>query len=120
MATTPEGKVKRKVSAILAEFASTTYYTMPVPGGYGESTLDYVGCHCGLFFSVETKEPGKKPTPRQDMIIRMMRRSGAKVFVIDSVNGQLEQFKEWLHAVQEQSRPGGVGEKEPHKKSGPE
>lgn len=96
MATTPEGKVKRKVSAILAEFASTTYYTMPVPGGYGESTLDYVGCNLGRFFAIETKAPGKKPTDRQNAIATMMTRAGGKVFVIDGEPSQLEELRVWL------------------------
>ena len=96
MATTPEGKVKRKVSAILADFASTTYYTMPVPGGYGESTLDYVGCNLGRFFAIETKAPGKKPTDRQNAIATMMTRAGGKVFVIDGDEDQLQELRDWL------------------------
>lgn len=92
MASTPEGKVKAKVSAILKRTESL-YYTMPVPGGFGESTLDYVGCHLGRFFAIETKAPGKKPTERQLMIAEMMRRAGAKVFIID---GDTTELEKWL------------------------
>jgi penicillin-binding protein-related factor A (putative recombinase) len=38
---------------------------MPVPSGYGESTLDYIGCYKARFFAIETKKPGGKLTPRQ-------------------------------------------------------
>jgi hypothetical protein len=93
MATTPEGRVKRKVSELLKE-TEELWYDMPVPGGFGKSTLDYIGCHRGRFFSIETKAPGKKPTPRQKQIISIMERAGAKVFVID---GDLTELKDWLN-----------------------
>jgi penicillin-binding protein-related factor A (putative recombinase) len=67
---------------------------MPVQGGYGQSTLDYIGCHNGRFFSIETKAPGKKPTDRQNMIIDQMNAAGGKTFVID---GDLEELEEWLY-----------------------
>ena len=53
---TPEGKVKAKVSKLLQEFEEILFYDMPVPGGYGKSTLDYVCCYRGLYFVVETKD----------------------------------------------------------------
>ena len=85
MAMTPEGLVKKKVSELLTQHGSTIYQHMPVPGGFGGTTLDYVGCHMGRFFAIETKAPGKKPTPRQNVIIAMIQRAGGKAFVIDNV-----------------------------------
>lgn len=93
MAQKPEGKVKQKVSGLL-KATPGTYYDMPVPGGFGGSTLDYVGCHRGDFFAIETKAPGKKPTPRQRQIIARMTAAGAKVFVID---GDLTELEDWLN-----------------------
>jgi hypothetical protein len=92
MAQTPEGRVKQKVSSLL-KATSGLYYDMPVPGGFGGSTLDYVGCHLGRFFAIETKRPGGKPTPRQRQIIARMEAAGAKVCVIDGDLGELE---DWL------------------------
>lgn len=92
MATTPEGKVKKTVSALLRSVPDL-YYFMPVPSGYGESTLDYLGCYRGKFFAVETKAPGKKPTDRQNMMIERMTKAGAKVFVID---GDITDLKNWI------------------------
>lgn len=89
---TPEGKVKRKVSSILLNTPGM-YYHMPVPGGFGGTTLDYIGCHKGEFFAVETKAPGEKPTARQRTIIEQMQRAGGTVFVIDGDTSELE---EWL------------------------
>lgn len=92
MATTPEGKVKQKVTALLKSIPGL-YYWMPVPGGFGESTLDYIGCYRGRFFAVETKAPGKKPTPRQQQMIALIERAGGKAFVID---GELTELETWL------------------------
>ena len=90
--STPEGKVKGKVTELLKKYPGL-YYEMPVPGGYGKSGLDYFGCYKGKFFSVETKAPGKKPTDRQQLTIAAITRAGGAVFVID---GDLSKLKEWL------------------------
>jgi hypothetical protein len=92
MATTPEGKTKKTISALLKSVPGM-YFFMPVPSGYGESTLDYLGCYRGRFFAVEAKAPGKKPTDRQNMMIERMRRAGGTVFVID---GDIAELKHWI------------------------
>lgn len=97
MADTPEGKIKRKVSALLSTMKSA-WYDMPVPSGFGKSTLDYIGCANGLFFAIETKAPGKKPTARQLAMIASMERAGAVVFVVDGQDG-MDTLLEWLLAV---------------------
>lgn len=96
---TPEGKVKKRVKAIIETRAlqdGTRIYTnWPVPIGYGESTLDCIGCHRGQFFAIETKAPGKKLTPRQQMVKELMVEAGARVFVIDGDEGCQELWT-WL------------------------
>jgi hypothetical protein len=98
MATTPEGKIKRKVSALLAAAAPRVYYEMPVPGGFGKTTLDYLGCANGMFFAVETKAPGGKPTERQKATMAQMRAAGAEVFLIDGGEG-VEQLRLFLETA---------------------
>lgn len=93
MASTPEGRVKQKVSQFLMSLGEDLYYEMPVPGGYGKSGLDYVCTYRGKSFYIETKRPGAKPTERQEQVIKKMRRAGAAVFVID---GDLKELKEWI------------------------
>ncbi len=78
---TPEGRVKNKVKVILDGYPGM-FYDMPVPAGYGRPTLDFIGCYGGLYFAVETKAKGKKPTPRQMDTIDNMRAAGAAVFVV--------------------------------------
>ena len=95
MASTPEGKVKNTVSKLLKS-VDGLFYTMPVPSGFGESTLDYIGCYRGKYFAVETKAPGKKPTGRQDMIIEKMRKAGGAVFVID---GDTTELRNWIEST---------------------
>jgi hypothetical protein len=89
---TPEGRVKSRVKKLL-DSTSEIYYFMPVQRGLGARTLDYLGCHKGAFFAIETKAPGKKPTPLQDNTARKMWEAGARTFVIDGDIGELE---EWL------------------------
>lgn len=82
---TPEGKVKALVNRVLSRYK--LYRFMPVPGGYGVSTLDYLVCYRGHFIAIETKAPGKKPTDRQRQIQAQIQSAGGAVFVIDGPVG---------------------------------
>ena len=77
---TPEGKVKEQVKKLLKQHGA--YYHMPVQNGMGAPTLDFVCCIKGRFFAIETKAPGKKPTPRQELTMTQMADAGAAVFVV--------------------------------------
>lgn len=81
MAKTPEAKVKDAVKALLKEYEC--YYFMPVQAGYGMPSLDFLVCCNGMFLAIETKAPGKKPTPRQEDTIAQMKLAGAVTFVVD-------------------------------------
>lgn len=102
MAQTPEGKVKQKVKNLLTDSKQwgKIYQFWPVQSGYGSSTLDCLGCYQGRAFAVETKAPGKKPTPRQRLCIREMEEAGAAVFVIDGAQ-RLQVLEEWLRNVRD-------------------
>lgn len=92
---TPEARVKKKVRSVLEKFGEEVYIYMPVPGGFGRQTLDYLGFFRGYGFAIETKAPGKKPTDRQRGTIEAIEKSGTKVFVIDDDAGCLE-LAGWL------------------------
>lgn len=96
--STPEGRVKRKISALLRQYAPDLWYDMPVPGGFGKSTLDYVCCYKGRFFSIEAKRPGGKPTERQQAIMRQISAAGGRVFLVDGDNALVD-VKDWLRMV---------------------
>jgi hypothetical protein len=92
-----ERDTKRAINEVLGKYKPAVYWYMPVPTGYGRSTLDYLGVVRGHGFAVEAKAPGKKPKPRQNMIIDEIRAAGGKVFVIDSpYSPELEELNDWL------------------------
>lgn len=90
---TPEGKIKLLVKVVLKQYP--VYGWWPVPAGYGENSLDYVGCINGKFFAIETKAPGKKLTPRQLEISERIQKAGGKVFVVCDEES-LDALEDWL------------------------
>ena len=91
---TPEGKVKARVKKMLAQFTfdpTTGKKVMdeywPVPTGRGASHLDCIICFYGRYISIDTKAPGKKPTPRQEQRINSVADAGGTVLVIDGDEG---------------------------------
>lgn len=106
MANTPEGKVKDRVKKLLKKYGA--YQFWPVQTGYGAATLDCLGCYNGMFFAIETKAPGKHPTPRQDMTISDINKADGAVFVIgegyfpfeDRYSGMME-LETWLDLYSE-------------------
>ncbi len=99
-ASTPEGKVKKEIKKVLDKYKGEghIYWYMPVPGGYGKSTLDYLGFFYGLGFAIEAKRPRKGPTDRQGVVRDEIRAAGAEVFVIND-DESLVDFEDWLQSV---------------------
>jgi hypothetical protein len=96
MATARESKVKAKVRRLL-EVYDGMYHYWPVPSGYGKTTLDVLGCYRGRFFTIETKAPGRKPTPRQMWEIHDIERAMGKSFVIAGEDSPvLDELRAWL------------------------
>lgn len=91
---TPEGKIKAKVKKLLAAH-DDLWAHWPVQTGYGAPTLDCTGSSRGRAFAIETKAPGKKLTPRQELTVENMHLGGVKVFVIDSEESMVPLFL-WL------------------------
>lgn len=92
MAVTPEGKIKKMVRNVLAEFSemhnvdgfvvATIKQYWPVPTGFGASDIDCIVCYYGRYISIETKAPGKKPTPRQKLTLAETKSAGGMALVI--------------------------------------
>lgn len=96
---TPEGVVKDAVKGLLGERLGMYVY-MPVPSGYGQQSIDFIGSFRGAFFAIETKRPGKKPTLRQEETLAEIRASGAATFVIDGAEEfHLRALKLWLDQI---------------------
>jgi len=93
---TPEGKVKARVRELLSRYAGIYVY-MPVPTGFGRTTLDFLGCYRGQFFCVETKSEGKKPTLRQMKELEYIAKAMGRTFVISGVDSPvLDELRTWL------------------------
>ena len=87
MATTPEGKVKKKVKEYLKSICA--WYYMPVSNGMGRSGCpDILVCFNGRFMAFETKAPGKinNVTPNQQREIDEIIRANGLAYVVDSVD----------------------------------
>ena len=85
---TPEGKVKEKAKRILDAIGA--YYFMPATGGYGRSGIpDIVGCLNGVFFAVECKANGGRPTALQLREIDRINVAGGFAIVVDEDNVSL-------------------------------
>ena len=95
---TPEGKVKKKIKELLDSFGDKAYVYMPVPGGYGKPTIDYLICFDGLFIGIEAKKPRGKPTLRQEGALEDIRAAGGSAFVIDDDDG-VELLRKFLTAI---------------------
>ena len=103
---TPESKIKAKVKKLLNEVGA--YYTMPVTGGYGNSGVpDFIICIGGLFYAIECKANGNKPTALQLKHIDDIRRAGGIALVIDETN--VENLRKELSYEQVRSYPSPVG-----------
>jgi len=95
----PEAKVKARVKKTLKSYGA--YQHWPVQTGYGAACLDCHACYKGIYFAIETKAPGKHPTPRQLLTIDDVENAGGKVFVIgEALIGALysgeRELLEWL------------------------
>ena len=90
---TPEGKVKAKVKELLKEHGA--YWHCPVQNGMGAPSLDFVCCHRGLYFAIETKAGNKQPTTRQEITINQIRLAGGLAFVVNESEG-MNELREWL------------------------
>lgn len=93
-----ERSIKKLIKEVLDKYRPQLYYDMPVPSGYGKSTLDFIGCFRGRYFSIEAKAPRKEPSERQDGTIKDMTDAGARVFVIDGEAGVVT-LSVWLAVV---------------------
>lgn len=83
---TPESKVKNAVKKVIGKYGGRIDSYWPVPAGYGESHLDCILCANGFFVAIETKAPGKKPTPRQKYRIEKTIAARGIALVIDGTD----------------------------------
>jgi hypothetical protein len=82
MTTTPEGRVKAKIKALLKKY--NIYHFMPATGGYGRSGVpDIIACMRGRFLAIECKAGAGKLTPLQSRELALIEEAGGLAYVIN-------------------------------------
>jgi hypothetical protein len=107
---TPEGRVKKKVKEVLNDLGA--YYTMPMGTGFASSGVpDFIICIAGLFYGIECKANGGKPTALQLKHHDDIRKAGGVALVVDETN-VVNLRKELLDNVKENKNlvPSEVGQ----------
>jgi len=90
---TPEGKVKKRVKAILDE--QQVYHFSPMQNGMGRAGIpDIIACHGGKFIGIECKAGDNKPTALQERELNRILNAGGEAYVINEEN--IEQLREEL------------------------
>lgn len=90
---TPESKVKAKVKKVLKEME--VYWVMPMGTGFFSSGVpDFLVCKGGLFYGIECKANGNKPTALQLKNLEDIRKAGGVALVVDETN--VNQLKELM------------------------
>jgi len=96
--STPESKVKQKVTKALKEIGA--YYFYPATGGYGKSGVpDVVACYRGRFFGIECKAGGNRPTALQEKNLSEISETGGFSIVVneDNVDNLIPLMVAWVN-----------------------
>jgi hypothetical protein len=88
---TTEARLKENVKVILDALGA--YYYMPVPTGYGATTLDFLCCIDGIFVAIETKSPGNKPTRLQEVKLELVQKAGGIAIWGDNIDSIIKQLQ---------------------------
>lgn len=82
MATTPEGRVKKRLDLMLK--TARVWFYSPQAGPYGRAGIpDRIAIVEGLFVGIECKaDKSKKPTRLQIQCMEQIERAGGKCFVV--------------------------------------
>lgn len=99
--STPEGRTKTRIKKMLKEV--NAWFYMPVQGGYGSTTLDFIVSHplTGKTLLIEAKAHKEAPTDRQQAIITDAEKYNIKCFVCDDEAGDLEPRFESVESIKQ-------------------
>lgn len=117
MATTPEGRIKRKLDKVLK--AEGVWFYSPQAGPFGVAGIpDRVACVYGHFVGIECKaDKTKKPTALQMKCMRDIEAAGGKCFVAYD-DETIETVREYIRARNPQGKSAGAQAQEPGPSAG--
>ena len=97
MSTTPEGRVKKKLDAMLK--AEGVWFFSPQAGPYGRAGIpDRIACANGTFIGIEAKaDASKTPTKLQELCGEAIITSGGHWFLVYD-NETIEQVRAFIRA----------------------
>ncbi len=98
-----EKTVKAAIKKRLKEIRAFQFW--PVQFGLGNVVIDCIGCYRGLFFVIEAKAPGLKPTKMQEVTMELIRAAGGLTFVIDSEEAARALFTDCPPSYPNRPRP---------------
>ena len=94
MATTPEGRVKNRLKAMLKKH--DVWFYMPQAGAFGRAGIpDFVLIVEGRFVGVECKAGRKNPTPLQIATMKQIDDEGGKCFLVYDYDTQ-DELERWI------------------------
>ena len=96
-------RLETQITADILKFLRSVNgcFAVKVHGGpFGQGGMpDITGCFMGFRFDIEVKRPGKKPTARQQAMMRKIADAGGSVFVAHSVEEVREQMGDDLRRL---------------------
>ncbi|AGI12306.1 endonuclease [Mycobacterium phage FF47] len=81
----PEARIGQKIRKYLEDDLGA--FVFKVHGGpqMMAGLPDLIACYRGTFWGIEVKQPGQRPTPRQEWVHSMIKRAGGSVIVATCV-----------------------------------
>jgi len=98
MGMTPEGRVKKKLDAMLKSKRGLWYFP-PQAGPYGSSGIpDRIVCIVGYLLGIEVKAgPKKQPTALQAKCMKDIEKAGGKCFLVYDET-TIKEVEDWIDA----------------------
>lgn len=95
MATTPEGRIKKRLDTMLK--SEGVWFYSPQAGPFGAAGIpDRVAVVAGMFVGIECKaDKTKKPTKLQQACMKQIEQAGGKCFVVYDVD-TIEEVRTWI------------------------
>ena len=105
MGITPEGKIKKKLDAMLKEFAPELWFYSPQSGIYGRSGVpDRIACYFGRFYGIECKaDKTKQITDLQAQCISKIVQAGGYAITVYDDNS-INELRTHLIAMKTRER----------------
>lgn len=80
----PEAKIGRAIRAYLESVGAFTFKVHGSPQMMA-GLPDIICCYKGYFIGIEVKQPGQKPSQRQEFVMSLIQRSGGVAIVATGV-----------------------------------